>query len=84
MRFYKIIEDGYIMAIGKGSCGEEITKEEHSEILAIIKSKPIAETGYGYRLKEDLTWELVEVPIVEPTDEEISGEELLTMIEEVL
>lgn len=84
MRFYKQIENGYIVAIGTGPGNEEITAEEHSEILSLIKSKPTAEAGYDYRLKEDLTWELVEVPVVETEDEEISGDELLTMIEEVL
>lgn len=84
MRFYKQIENGYIVAIGAGPGNEEITKEEHGEILSLIKSKPTAEAGYGYRLKEDLTWELVEVPVVETEDDEISGDELLSMIEGVL
>jgi hypothetical protein len=84
MRYYKVIEDGYIVAIGTGADGEEITKEEYDEIMSIIRNKPTAESGYDYKLKEDLTWELVEVPEVEPTDDEISGDELLNMIEEVM
>lgn len=84
MRYYKLIENGYILAIGAGAGGVEITVDEYSTILKTIQDKPTAEKGYDYLLKEDLTWELIEVPIVEPTDDEISGEELLDMIEEVL
>lgn len=84
MRYYKLIENGYIVGIGTGPGGVEITVEEYNKILALVKAKPTAEAGYDYWLKEDLTWELVEVPIIDPTDEEISGNELLTMIEEVL
>lgn len=84
MRYYKLIEDGYLLGIGTGAGGVEITKEEYDEILSLVQNKPAADTGYDYRLKEDLTWELIEVPIIEPTDDEVSGDELLSMIEEVL
>ena len=82
MRYYKLIENGYIIAIGTGVGGIEITEEEYNSILVHIRSCPEAPSGYGYRLKEDLTWELYELPIVEET--EISGDELMTMIEGVL
>lgn len=82
MRHYKIIENGYLTAIGTGNGGNEITEEEYSSLLEHIRSCPEAPEGYGYRLKEDLTWELYELPIVEDT--EISGDELMTMIEGVL
>lgn len=70
MRYYKNIEDGYISCIGTGLDGVEISAEEYAEIMAIIQSKSEAETGYDYRLKEDMTWELVEVPEPEPVEEE--------------
>lgn len=82
MRYYKLIENGYLIAIGTGAGGVEITEEEYNSILAHIRSCPEASSGYGYRLKEDLTWELYELPVV--PDEEISSNELLTMIEGVL
>lgn len=82
MRYYKLIENGYLIAIGTGVGGIEITEEEYNSILAHIRSCPEAPEGYGYRLKEDLTWELYELPIVEETD--ISSDELMTMIEGVL
>lgn len=82
MRYYKIIENGYLIAIGKGAGGIEITEEEYNSLLEHIRNKPEAEEGYGYRLKEDLTWELYELPIV--PEEEISSDELMSMIEGVL
>lgn len=84
MRYYKLIENGYIVGIGKGAGGVEISQEEYDEILVVIRSKPVAESGHDYWLREDLTWELVEVPEADPTDEEISGDEFLAMVEEVL
>lgn len=82
--YYKLTKDGYILVVGTGDGGEQITEEEYESIRSAILNAPTTESGYEYLLKEDLTWELVEVPTVEPTDDEISGIELLTMIEEVL
>lgn len=84
MRYYKLIENGYIIGIGKGAGGEAISVEEYSEILSVIRSKPEAEAGYDYWLKEDLTWEMVEVPTIDIDGEEINGDELLSMLEGVL
>lgn len=82
MRYYKLIKDGYLTAIGTGNGGVEITEEEYNSLLAHIKGCPEAPEGYGYRLKENLTWELYELPIIEET--EISSDELMSMIEGVL
>lgn len=81
--YYKIITNGYITVIGTGNGGIEITEEEYSFLLDHIRNCPKAPEGYGYRLKEDLTWELYELPII-PEDDEISSDELMTMIEGVL
>lgn len=69
MRYYKNVEDTYILAIGTGVGGEEITQKEYENILSVIRNRPTAETGYDYRLHTDLTWELVEVPVVEEAKE---------------
>lgn len=82
--FYKLTKDGYITVVGTGEGGTPITEEEYENILATLRSRPTAEEGFYYLLREDLTWELVEAPVVEPTDGEVSGHELLAMIEEVL
>lgn len=81
-KYYKNIDGGYIAAIGTGAGDVEITKEEYESILSVIRSRPIPEPGYDYRLREDLTWELVEVPPREGA--EISGDEFMAMLEEVL
>ena len=81
MRYYKMIIDGYLVAVGSGSGGTEITAEEYAELLNIIRTKPVASEGYDYRLKSDLTWELYELPpIPAPEDEEISDTEALNII----
>lgn len=75
MRYYKHIENDYVLYIGTGPGGEEITAEEYENILTIIKSRPAAEVGYGYRLKTDLTWELYELPPVEEVEQEATMED---------
>lgn len=80
MRYYKMIIDGYLVAVGSGSGGTEITAEEYAELLNIIRTKPVASEGYDYRLKSDLTWELYELPIIPTEDDEISDTEALNII----
>lgn len=73
MRFYKLIEGNYIVAIGTGGGGVEITEAEHNSIMAVIQSKPPRTETTDYHLKTDLTWEEYERPSdpeSEPSDEE--------------
>lgn len=81
MRFYKQTSNHYIIAVGTGAGGTEITKVEYDEIMAIIQNRPSAE-GKGYRLKTDLTWEAYDLPPEpEPSDEdELSDAEALNVI----
>ena len=69
MRCYKQISDGYILAVGTGSGGTEITEAEYDRILAVIRTKPARTGATDYRLKADLTWEAYEFVPVEPADE---------------
>lgn len=78
MRYYKQIENDYIVAIGTGNGGTEIAEEEYNNILSIIQSAP-HEDGKGYRLKTDLTWEEYEEEPM-PIEDEPSAEELLSII----
>ena len=80
-RYYKQTDDVYILAVGVGVGGMEISADEYSEILTIIQNRPIAE-GKGYRLKIDLTWEEYDMPPEpEPSDEdEISTDEALNIL----
>lgn len=59
----KIIENNFLVAIGKGLVGEEITETEYNELLSIIRTAPTAPSGYTYMLNATtLEWELVELP----------------------
>ena len=79
MRYYKIISDGYITAIGTGNGGTEVTEAEYSEILAVIRAKPADTETTGYRLKTDLTWEQYSIDPPDP-DEDIEDAELLDIL----
>ena len=68
--FYKYINDRYIIGVGTGSGGEEITEKEYNSILEKINNRPETPEGYSYRLTTAMKWELCEVPKIEPTTEE--------------
>lgn len=59
--------------------GKEITEAEYNEIREIIRNRPTAPEGYGYRLTESLEWELYELPAAEE-DPELTAEEALDII----
>lgn len=59
--------------------GKEITEAEYNNILEIIRQKPVAPDGYGYKLTDNLEWELYEIP-TEEVDEEITDEEAFAII----
>ena len=40
MKFYRIISDGYILAVGTDIGGMEITAAKYDEILTVIAAKP--------------------------------------------
>lgn len=81
VKYYKVIENRYIKAVGTGSIGEEITETEYRTIINTIKRKPTAPSGYSYRLTVDLEWELYKLPVGEETeDPELSDSEALEII----
>ena len=55
MRYYKVENGDYLLSVGTGNVGEEITETEYDNIMDTIRSSPTATEGYGYRLKSDLT-----------------------------
>lgn len=60
---------------------EEITAGKYTEILTLLRNRPTAPEGYGYRLTEDLQWELYELPHTEvEKDPELSDSEALEII----
>lgn len=76
IRYYKTIDSGYIIFIGTGNGGAEITEQEYAETLNAIRNKLISQDGFDFRLKTDLTWEEYDLPPAEP--EQLSDEESLT------
>ena len=82
-KYFKIIEDGYILLVGTGSSDNEITREEYETILSVIENRPMAEPGYTYKLRTDLSWELCEVPSVTEEDTEAMEEDFLAALEEL-
>lgn len=68
--FYKYINDKFIIGVGTGFSGEEISEQEYNAILDKINNRPEAPEGYSYRLTTAMEWELCEVPNIEPTAEE--------------
>ena len=76
--YYKNVVDGYITSIGTGAGQTEITKDEYEYILTAIQSRPTPEPGFDYRLREDMSWELVECPIDD--DPELSEQEAMDII----
>ena len=76
--YQKNIVNGYIVSVAKGVTNGNITEGEYNTILDAIRNKPTATEGFDYRLRENLTWELYELPV--PIDDEISAEEALGII----
>lgn len=76
--YYKNVVDGYITSISTGAGQTEITKDEYEYILTAIQSRPTPEPGFDYRLREDMSWELVERPIDD--DPELSEQEAMDII----
>ena len=63
--------------------GKEITEAEYNHIKTIIDSRPTASDGFGYRLTENLEWELYELPVVEEVEEEPTAEDYVTALAEM-
>lgn len=62
MEYKKITSNGYILGVAQAESGGNISKETYDEITAIIHNMPTAPDGFYYRLKENLEWELCEMP----------------------
>lgn len=59
--------------------GVEITAEEYNRVLSLLRQKPTAPEGYGYRFTDADEWELYELP-AEEDDPELTAEEALEII----
>lgn len=78
--YRKYVDNGYVVCIGTGGMGTEITEAEYTEILTAIRNKPARTDITDYRLREDLTWEAYEVEPPEPEEEELTDAEALEIL----
>lgn len=63
--YKKVLCNGYILGVGIVAQGGNISKEEYDTLTAVFNNAPECEVGYYYRLKENLVWELCEVPAID-------------------
>lgn len=61
----------------------EITAAKYNEIMGLLRNRPTAPDGYGYRLTESLEWELYELPLVEEVEEDATEEDYLAALAEL-
>lgn len=83
MRYNKNVQDGYILAIGTGAGGQEITEQEYAAIKAVIDARPTPPEGYGYRLTAAEAWEQYALPPVEDEDEDATEAGYLAALAEL-
>ena len=84
MKYFKQISDGYILAVGTGAGGVEITETEYSQILAVIRRKPAAAGHTDYRLKTDLTWEAYTIEYVPAADFDAASAAMIAATEDTM
>ena len=68
MKYFKTTNGNYILSVGTGAGGTEITETEYNEIMSAIQNKPQATDTTDYNLKEDLSWEPYEIEQIEEPD----------------
>lgn len=79
MRYYKNIENAYLMAVGTGDGGTEIGEEEYHALLRFLEERPEAPAGMEYRPTAALDWEIGE--LTEPKTEEATMQDMLNALE---
>lgn len=80
MEYKKIEKDGYILGLALVPKNGNITEEEYHKLTDMFHNMPTASDGYRYRLTAGLEWELSEIPVNDPAEEEISEAEALAIL----
>ena len=64
--------DGYIVGVvaGVSTANSNATEAEYRTVKAMLLNPPPAPDGYYYRLREDLEWELFQLPEMPEIPEE--------------
>ena len=68
MRYFEIHNNGYIVGVGKGDIGLEITEERYNAVLSALPLKPPATEDTDYLLTVDLAWEAYSIPPAPPPE----------------
>jgi hypothetical protein len=77
MKLFKNIDNNFVISLSTNFGEIEITESEYHEIMQKIQTKPADPEGFQYKLRADnLEWELVELPPIEP--EPLTDEQALT------
>ena len=74
---FKVIANGYIIGVGIGSQGTEITHEEYDQITELMHNKPVDTEEIEYRLSESMEWIACEK---DSGNDEITTEELVAIL----
>lgn len=72
-------ENGYIVSIvaGVSAKNSNATETEYMAVRELLLHPPTAPDGFGYRLREDLKWELCAMP--EITEEATEGDYIASL-----
>lgn len=75
MRYFEIIENGYLISIGTGSGGTEITESEYNALLSMIREKAaLVDALYAGEITIDSIREDWREEIQRRVDERIAAE----------
>lgn len=87
MLYYcKLINNGYIdgIASSENPLTDAISKSDANHLNNMFLEKPLAPSGYTYKLRADtLEWKMVELPAVDPAEEEAGLEDYETALSEM-
>ena len=86
MNYCCMISDGYICGVleSEQHFPNEITAEEKDNVYSLLLNRPTAQDGYTYKLKADtLTWELVELPPIDETDDDATESDYITALQDL-
>lgn len=78
MTYFKTVDNGYIQSISTGLGQQEISQEQYEELMAHFNTRPVPPQGKGCRLKEDLSWELYDLPV--SVEEEIPDRQAIELL----
>ena len=69
-------QDGYIVGVvaGVSAAKSNCTEAEYLAVREMLLHPPDAPDGHYYRLREDLSWELCQMPVPEISEEAGEGD----------